>query len=91
MDLEFVDPVTTPGPIHDVAEHIFLQLDKKTLMNCRLVSKQWKKFLNRPTFWFKKLSFQLVDVEEEWNSLAKIVKEKMISRIFFKFVFAIIL
>ena len=76
QETEFVDPVTTPGPIHDVAELIFLRLDKKTLMACRLVSKEWKKFVNRPTFWFKKLSFKYADVEEEWNSLAKVVKEK---------------
>ena len=72
-----MDPITTPGPIHDVAEHLFLQLDKKTLMECRLVSKAWKKFLDRPTFWFKKLTFEYDDVEEGWKSLAKVVKENI--------------
>ena len=71
-----MDPITTPGPIHDVAESLFLQLDKKTLMDCRLVSKEWKKFLDRPTFWFKKLSFKNEDVEEGWKSLAKVVNEE---------------
>ena len=72
-----MDPVTTPGPIHDVAEHLFLELDKETLMDCRLVSKAWKKFLDRPTFWFKKLTFEDKDVEEGWKSLAKVVKENI--------------
>ena len=70
-----MDPITTPGPIHDVAEHLFLQLDKETLMDCRLVSKAWKKFLDRPTFWFKKLTFEDDFVEEGWKSLAKVVME----------------
>ena len=70
-----MDPVTTSGPIHDVAEHLFLQLDKETLMDCRLVSKAWKKFLDRPTFWFKKLTFEDDFVEEGWKSLAKVVME----------------
>ena len=58
-----------------VAEHLFLQLDKETLMDCRLVSKAWKKFLDRPTFWFKKLTFEDDFVEEGWKSLAKVVME----------------
>ena len=70
-----MDPITTPGPIHDVAEHLFLQLDKKTLMDCRLVSKAWKKFLDRHTFWFKKLTFKYADLEEGWKSLAIVVME----------------
>ena len=70
-----MDPITTPGPIHDVAEHLFLQLGKETLMDCRLVSKAWKKFLDRPTFWFKKLTFEDDFVEEGWKSLAKVVME----------------
>ena len=72
-----MDPITTPGPIHDVAEHLFLLLAKETLMDCRLVSKAWKKFLDRPTFWFKKLTFEYEDVEEGWKSLAKVVKENI--------------
>ena len=70
-----MDPITTAGPIHDVAEHLFLQLDKKTLMDCRLVSKAWKKFLDRHTFWFKKLTFKYADLEEGWKSLAIVVME----------------
>ena len=70
-----MDPITTPGPIHDVAEHLFLQLDKKTLMDCRLVSKAWKKFLDRHTFWFKKLTFKYAHLEEGWKSLAIVVME----------------
>jgi len=70
-----MDPITTAGPIHDVAEHLFLQLDKKTLMDCRLVSKAWKKFLDRHTFWFKKLTFKYAHLEEGWKSLAIVVME----------------
>ena len=70
-----MDPITTPGPIHDVAEHLFLQLGKETLMDCRLVSKAWKKFLDRHTFWFKKLTFKYAHLEEGWKSLAIVVME----------------
>ena len=70
-----MDPIATPGPIHDVAEHLFLQMDKETLMDCRLVSKAWKKFLDSHTFWFKKLTFKYAHLEEGWKSLAIVVME----------------
>ena len=44
----------SPGLQH-ISESFFGFLDKKDLLNCRLVNKSWKKVLDQPNFWFKKL------------------------------------
>ena len=43
-----------PGFQH-IAEDIFKILDKKILVDCRLVNKSWKTILNRPMIWLKRL------------------------------------
>ena len=43
-----------PGLQH-ISEDIFNLLDTKNLLKCRLVNKSWKKILDQPIFWLKKL------------------------------------
>ena len=43
-----------PGLQH-ISEDIFKLLDKKNLMKSRLVNNSWKRILDRPIFWLKKL------------------------------------
>ena len=45
--------MNNPGLQH-LAERIFLLLNPDILLNCRLVSQSWNKFLENPTFWVKK-------------------------------------
>ena len=60
--------IKNPGLQH-VSEDIFQLLDKKSLMNCRLVNRSWKNVMDQPNFWFKKLKedkkYLLEDKEEE--------------------------
>ena len=43
----------TPGLQH-LSENIFLRLDRKTLLSCRVVNSVWKDFFDKPRFWIKK-------------------------------------
>ena len=56
-----------------VGEKIFTTLDLPTLLNCSLVCKDWKKLLNNPTFWLKKLRGvgQPLEIETAWLSLIR--------------------
>ena len=49
------DKITKNPGLQHVSEDIFKLLDKKSLMNCRLVNHSWKDILDQPNFWFKKL------------------------------------
>ena len=44
-----------PGLQH-IAEDILKLLDKKSLMDCRLVNSSWKNVFDQPIFWIKKLN-----------------------------------
>ena len=61
-----------PGLQH-VAEDIFGFLDKKNLMDCRLVNKSWKEILEGPVFWLKKLDEEnrSEDDQRRWKNLAQ--------------------
>ena len=39
----------------EIGEKIFGSLDLRTLLNCQLVCQDWRKFLQNPNFWLKKL------------------------------------
>ena len=56
-----------------VGEKIFTALDLPTLLNCSLVCKDWKKLLNNPTFWLKKLRGvgQPLEIQTAWLSLIR--------------------
>ena len=45
---------TTPGLYH-IAEKIFLRLDLESLSNCRVVSRNWKQFIDQPNMWLVNL------------------------------------
>ena len=49
-----------PGLQH-ISEDIFKLLDKKNLMKSRLVNNSWKRILDRPIFWLKKLKSESND------------------------------
>ena len=65
--------IKNPGLQH-VSEDIFQLMDKKSLMNCRLVNRSWKNVMDQPNFWFKKLKedekdlFENSDKDEEENN-----------------------
>ena len=47
--------IKNPG-LHHIVEDIFRCLDKKIILNCRLINYSWKKILDQPIFWLKKLN-----------------------------------
>ena len=49
------DKITKNPGLQHVMEDIFKLLDKKSLMNCRLVNHSWKNILDQPNFWLKNL------------------------------------
>ena len=55
----------------EIIQIVFEVLDSPTLLNCRLVCKNWNQFLEIPTFWLKKLREigQPEKVETKWKSL----------------------
>ena len=60
MDLEPTDIVgSTFESFPHIAEEIFGHLDKKTLKNCYKVSKSWRNFLLKQTFFLTKLTHGL--------------------------------
>ena len=61
-----------PGLQH-ISEDIFKLLDKKSLMNCRLVNSSWKNVLNHPMFWLNKFNSQDMpsDVQRSWKTLVE--------------------
>ena len=62
----------TPG-FHYVAENIFINLDFEDLENCSQVNKSWRKILNNPSFWLRKLIQFGVLENKEYQSSWKIV------------------
>ena len=62
----------TPG-FHYVAENIFINLDYEDLEICSQVNKSWRKILNNPSFWLRKLIQFGVLENKEYQSSWKIV------------------
>ena len=48
--------VTKSPGLQQVSEDIFKLLDRKSLMDCRLVNSSWKNVFDQPIFWIKKLN-----------------------------------
>ena len=63
-----------PGLQH-ISEDIFNLLDKKYLIECRLVNSSWKTVLEGPGFWLRKFHFNLENlpfaVRNKWRCLAE--------------------
>ena len=57
-----------PGLQH-ISEDIFKLLDKKSLMNCRLINSSWKNVSKTSIFWLKKMKM------EGWTTLAKHIED----------------
>ena len=55
----------------EIGEKIFESLDLRTLLNCQLVCKDWKKVLENPNFWLKKLKEigQPDEIDIAWKNL----------------------
>ena len=70
-----------PGLQH-MSEDIFKLLDKKSLMDCRLVNSSWKNVLEQSTFWLEKLKMAKVpeDVQQNWKALAKKIEDQQIAK-----------
>ena len=61
-----------PG-LQRISEDIFELLDKKSLMDCRLVNSSWKNVLEQPILWLKKMKLENVpmNVQQSWKNLAQ--------------------
>ena len=77
-----MEEITNNYGFQHISEKIFKCLDKKDLMNCRLVNKSFKKVLGTSAFWFKKLDSEVPDlVTRSWKSCCQIYKAwKMLSQ-----------
>ena len=53
--------INNPGFRH-IAEKIFLNIDKHSLLKFRLVNSSWKRILDRPMFWYRNLIATETDV-----------------------------
>ena len=53
--------INNPGFQH-IAEKIFLNIDKHSLLKFRLVNSSWKRILDRPMFWYRNLIATETDV-----------------------------
>ena len=51
-----MEAITKNPGLQHISEDIFKLLDKKSLMDCRLVNSSWKNILDQPFFWIKKLN-----------------------------------
>ena len=54
INMSFDQITKNPGLQH-ISDDVFKLLDKKSLMNCRLVNHSWNNVMCKPNFWFKKL------------------------------------
>ena len=50
-----LDRITKIPGLQHISEDIFKLLEKKCLMDCRLVNSSWKNVLDQPMFWLNKL------------------------------------
>ena len=55
--------IKIPGFQH-VGEDIFKLLNKESVLQCRLVNSSWKRFIDRPMFWLKKLDSGITSLKE---------------------------
>ena len=76
-DFDIMERITESPGLQHISEDIFKLLDKKTLMNCRKVSKAWKNVIEGPLFLQKRLDMIIReendDAEErsKWKNLLK--------------------
>ena len=68
-----------PG-LQQISEDIFRCLDKKSLLNCRLVNHSWKEILDMPIFCLK--NFNSSEVVENWKFLAQQIEDEELAKKF---------
>ena len=69
----------TPG-LQQISEDIFRCLDKKSLLNCRLVNHTWKEILDMPIYCLK--NFDSSEVVENWKFLAQQIADEPLAKEF---------
>ena len=65
-----MDIVTKVPGLSHISEDIFKLLDKKSLLDCRLVNKAWNKSLSRPFFWLDKSENEYHQFSREFGNLS---------------------
>ena len=70
-----------PG-LQQISEDVFKLLDKKSLMECRLVNSSWKNVLDQPTFWLKKLKDEKIpsEIQESLKALVKQLEDDQLAK-----------
>ena len=70
-----------PGLQH-IAEDIFNILDKKSLIDCRLVNKSWRTIINWPIFWLRKSKSTMPENSKTWKILVDQIEDYQIEKEF---------
>ena len=70
-----------PGLQH-IAEDIFNILDKKSLIDCRLVNKSWRTIINWPMFWLRKSKSTMPENSKTWKILVDQIEDCQIEEEF---------
>ena len=63
----------TPGFIH-IAEEIFSNLDRHSLLDCQKVNKYWESILRNPWFWFHRMTQRKIlsqQHKKEWRDFCE--------------------
>ena len=61
MDIPLINPFEFYSRFPHIAEQVFEQMDNKSLVNCREVSKTWMKFIDERNFsWIRIINFPKV-------------------------------
>ena len=82
-EMPFEKITKNPG-LHHIAEDIFKFLNKKSLMNCRLMNKSWKEVLDHSMFWLKMMEAENVpeDLISSWKTLIQELDNEQLSQDF---------
>ena len=70
-----------PGLQH-IAEDIFNILDKKSLIDCRLVNKSWRTIINWPILWLRKSKSTMPENSKTWKILVDQIEDYQIEKEF---------
>ena len=70
-----------PGLQH-IAEDIFNILDKKSLIDCRLVNKSWRTIITWPIFWLRKSKSTMPENSKTWKILVDQIEDCQIEEEF---------
>ena len=76
------DRITKNFGLQHVSEDIFKLLDKKSMVDARLVNSSWKNVLDQPMFWLNKMKSERISVcvQKSLKALAKKTSLELHSR-----------